>query len=432
MPRLLASAALTLALTLTLSAADWPTFRGADRTDVSKETGLLSKWPADGPKVAWTTKGLGVGFSSVAVMGDMVYTLGDVERPAKKPDAKPDEVEKSCLLFGIDRKSGTKKWELKVGPAGGGGGYVGPRCTPSTDGTHVYALGFAGDLVCATAKDGKEVWRKNFKTDFKGRAGGWSYAESPLIDGERLIVTPGGSKAAVVALNKTTGAVEWAGAIPDGDDAAGYSSVVIGNHGGVKQYITLMANGLVSFDAKTGKMLWRYGTAKDRFGGNTANIPTAIVSGDYVFAAAGYGRGAALLKITKSGAEFAVEEVYWKKEMTNKHGGVLLVGDKLYGDRDDSGNVWCAELTTGKILWSRKGGEGRGSASLTYADGKLYIRYSDGWVALVDATADKYTLLSEFKVPNGKNNTWAHPVVSGGKLYIRELDTLYCHDVSGK
>jgi outer membrane protein assembly factor BamB len=210
--------------------------------------------------------------------------------------------------------------------------------------------------------------------------------------------------------------------------------VVIGNHGGVKQYITLMANGLVSFDAKTGKMLWRYGTAKDRFGQNTANIPTPIVKDDYVFASAGYGRGAALLKITKSGDEFAVEEVYWKKELTNKHGGVLLVGDKLYGDRDDSGNPWCADFLTGRVLWSRKGkdGEGRGSASLTYADGKLYIRYSDGWVALADATADKYTLLSEFKVPNGKNNTWAHPVVSGGKLYIRELDVLYCHDVAAK
>lgn len=417
MPRLLASLALSFALTLTLSAADWPTFRGADRTDVSKETGLLSKWPADGPKVAWTSKGLGVGFSSVAVMGDMIYTLGDVD--------------KDCLLFGIDRKTGTQKWKLKVGPNGGGGGYTGPRCTPSTDGENVYALGFAGDLVCAT-KGGKEVWRKNFAKDFKGRAGGWSYSESPLIDGDKLIATPGGSKAAVVAFNKKTGAVEWSGAIPDGDDSAGYSSVVIGNQGGTKQYITLMANGLVSFDAKTGKMLWRYGTGKDRFGQNTANIPTPIVSGDYVFASAGYNRGAALLKITKSGAEFAVEEIYWKKELTNKHGGVLLVGDKLYGDRDDSGNPWCADLMTGNVVWSRKGGEGHGSASLTYADGKLYIRYSDGWVALVDATADKYTLLSEFKVPNGRNNTWAHPVVSGGKLYIRELDTLYCHDISGK
>jgi len=404
---------------------DWPTFRGADRTDVSKDTNLLKEWPADGPPLVWKTTGLGVGFSSVAVMGDKVYTMGDVD--------------KSCLLLSIDRKTGDKLWELKVGPNGGGGGYIGPRCTPSTDGELVFALGFAGDLVCATAKDGKEVWRKNFKTDFKGRSGGWSYAESPLIDGDHLIVTPGGPDAAVVALEKKTGKPVWTGTIP-GNDSAGYASLVPAELGGVKQYVTLMANGLVSFAAKDGKMLWRYGTKDDRFGHNTANIPTPIVKGEYVFSAAGYGRGAALLKVTKSGNEFAVEEVYWKKEMTNKHGGVVLVGDKLFGDRDDSGNPWCADFKTGNVLWSRRGGkgpkggagEGGGSASLTYADGKLYIRYSNGWVALADATADKYTEISSFKVPNGRNNTWAHPVVVGGKLYIRELDVLYCHDVSAK
>lgn len=422
MRRALTALCLFALVTTALAAEpDWPTFRGADRTDVSKDTNLLKSWPADGPPLAWKTTGIGVGFSSVAVMGDKVYTMGDVE--------------KNCFLFGIDRKKGGKLWELKVGPAGGGGGYVGPRCTPSTDGTFVYALGFAGDLVCANCKDGKEVWRKNMKTDFKGRAGGWSYSESPLIDGDRLVVTPGGPKAAVVALDKKTGAVEWAGAIAGGEDAAGYSSVVVADLGGVKQYVTLMANGLVSFAAKDGKMLWRYGTSKDRFGQNTANIPTPIVRGEFVFASAGYGRGAALLKVTKSGDEFAVEEVYWNRELTNKHGGVILVGDRLFGDRDDSGNPWCADFKTGKVLWSRKGGkdgEGRGSASMTYADGKLYVRYSNGWVALVDATADKYTEISSFKVPNGKNNTWAHPVVVGGKLYIRELDVLYCHDVAAK
>lgn len=426
MPRFLLAFSLALALALTLGAEDWPTFRGPNRNDVSKETGLLKSWPESGPPLAWKTTGLGAGFSSVAVMGDKVFTMGDVG--------------KDCFLFGIDRAKGGKVWERKVGPAGGGGGFVGPRSTPATDGTHVYGLGWSGDLVCATAKDGKEVWRKNFKSDFKGSSGGWSYSESPLIDGDRLVVTPGGPKAAVVALNKKTGAVEWSGAIPGGD-SAGYSSVVIAELGGVKQYITLMANGLVSFAAKDGKLLWRYGTSNERFGGNTANIPTPIVSGEYVFAVAGYRQGGgALLKVTKSGTEFAAEEVYWNPELKNKHGGVVLVGDRLFGDRDDGGNLWCAELKTGNVLWSRRGGkgpkgdagEGGGSASLTYADGKLYVRYSDGWVVLVDATADKYVPISSFKVPNGRSNTWAHPVVSGGKLYIRELDVLYCHDVAAK
>ncbi|VTS00142.1 FOG: WD40 repeat-like protein OS=Pirellula staleyi (strain ATCC 27377 / DSM 6068 / ICPB 4128) GN=Psta_4118 PE=4 SV=1: PQQ_2 [Gemmata massiliana] len=409
---LLASFALA---TPVIGADDWPIFRGADRTGVSKDTGLLKEWPADGPPLAWKATGIGVGYSSVSVSGDKVFTMGDAD--------------KDCFLFGIDRKTGKKLWELKVGKTGGN--YQGPRCTPSTDGELVFALGQHGDLVCASAKSGKEVWRKSLPKDFGGEVGPWNFSESPLLDGDRLVVTPGGPKAAMVVLEKKTGKRVWAGAI-DGGDAAGYSSVVIANLGGVKQYVQLMANGLVSFDAKTGKMLWRYGTKSDRFGGNTANIPTPIVSGEFVFAAAGYGRGAALLKVTKDGERFAVEEVYWNKALTNKHGGVILVGDKVFGDRDDSGNPFCADFKTGRVIWTRKGGEGRGSASLTCADGKLYIRYSDGWVALVDATADKYTEISAFKVPNGKNNTWAHPVVVGGRFYVRELDTLWCYDVTAK
>ena len=356
-------------------------------------------------------------------MGDKVYTLGDLDD--------------GCYLFAFGRAKGEKTVATEARRAGGGGGYKGPRCTPSTDGELVFALGPQRRPRGAAAKDGAEVWRKNFKDDFKGRSGGWSYAESPLIDGDRLIVTPGGPQAAMAALEKKSGKVVWTGSIDGKGEQAGYASVVIANCGGVKQYVTLMRNGLVSFDAKDGKMLWRYGTQEDRFYENTANIPTPIVRGDHVFAAAGYGRGAALLKITKDGSDFAVEEVYWKPEMTNKHGGVMLVGDKLFGDRDDGGNLWCADFKTGKMLWSRrdkgvKESEGRGSASLTYADGKFYVRYSNGWVALVDATADKYTEISAFKVPNGKNNTWAHPVVVGGKLFIRELDVLYCHDIAAK
>ncbi len=417
MPRVLVAFLLaSLVFATTAAGADWPTFRGADRTGVSTDKGLLKQWPADGPPLAWKATGLGVGFSSVSVVGDKVFTMGDTKT--------------DCVLFGIDRAKGEKLWELKVGKTGGN--YQGPRCTPSTDGELVFALGQHGDLVCAAAKDGKEVWRKSMTKDFGGSSGGWNFTESPLLDGDNLIVTPGGSTATMVALEKKTGKQVWAGAVEDGGKA-GYASVVIANFGGVKQYVQLMANGLVSFDAKTGKMLWRYGTKNDRFGGNTANIPTPIISGDHVFAAAGYGRGAALLKITKDGDKFAVEEIYWNKSLTNKHGGVILVGDKLFGDRDDGGNPWCADFKTGKVLWSRgKSGEGRGSASLTYAEGKLYIRYADGWVALVDATADKYTEISSFKVPNGKNNTWAHPVVVGGKFYVRELDTLWCHDVIAK
>jgi hypothetical protein len=416
-PRFLLSVPVVLALAATLPAADWPMFRGADRTDVSPDTGLLKTWPKDGPPLAWKAVGIGTGYSGVSVMGDQVFTMGYLDD--------------GCYLFALGRAKGEMRWQLKLGPTGGDGGYKGPRCTPSTDGERVFALSPEGDLVCATVKDGARQWAKNLKKDFGGSCGGWSYSESPLLDGDRLIVTPGGSKAALVALEKATGTPVWSGALPKGE-GAGYSSVVIANCGDVKQYVTLMSNGLASFAAHDGKLLWRYGTDRERFGGNTANIPTPIVKGEYVFASAGYGRGAALVRITKDGTDFSVDEVYWAKELTNKHGGVLLVGDRLFGDRDDSGNPWCADFKTGKVLWTRKGGEGRGSASMTCADGTLYIRYSDAWVVLADATADKYVQLGAFKVPNGKNNTWAHPVVIDGKLYVRELDTLWVYDVKAR
>lgn len=415
MPRFLLSLVLALALTPTLLAADWPMFRGADRTGVSSDKGLLKSWPKDGPALAWKATGLGVGFSSVAIHGDKVFTMGDVKN--------------ECQLFGIDRAKGEKLWALKVGASGGN--YAGPRCTPATDGEFVFAVGQHGDLVCAAAKDGKEVWRKSLTKDFGGESGGWNYTESPLLDGDNLIVTPGGNKAAMVALKKKTGEQVWAGVVPGGD-TAGYASPVVANFGDVKQYVTLMANGLTSFAAKDGKLLWRYGTKDNRFGGNTANIPTPIITGEYVFASAGYGRGGALVKVTKDGDAFKTDEVYWRRDLNNKHGGVILVGDKLYGDSDDSGRPWCAELKTGKVLWSRDGGKGSGSASLTAADGKLFIRYADGYVVLADATAKEYEELSAFKVPNARGNCWAHPVVLDGKLYVRELDTLFVYDVKAK
>ena len=275
-----------LAASATAADINWPMFRGADRTDVSKEKGLLKSWPEGGPAVKWKAEGVGIGFSSVSIIGDRVFTMGDVKT--------------DCFLFGVDRKTGENLWELKVGKSGGN--YQGPRCTPSTDGELVFGLGQHGDLVCASAKDGKEVWRKNLPKDFGGRSGGWNFTESPLLDGDKLICTPGGKEATMVALEKKTGNIAWKGTV-EGGDTAGYASVVIADFGGVKQYVTLMANGLVSFAAKDGKMLWRYGASKDRFGGNTANIPTPIISGDHVFASAGYNRGAALLKITKETSE---------------------------------------------------------------------------------------------------------------------------------
>jgi outer membrane protein assembly factor BamB len=395
-------------------AADWPQFRGPNRTDVSEEKNLLKQWPAGGPPLIWKGEQLGEGYSSIAVAGDRIYSMGD----------KGD----SSYLTASDRARGTFLWEAKAGKAGGN--YKGTRCTPTVDGDRVYALGQFGDLICCDCASGVERWRKNFEKDFGGRAGGWNYTESPLVDGSRLVCTPGGNEATLVALNKLTGEVIWKGVVPGGD-TAGYSSIVISEAAGIRQYVQLMANGLVGFAAADGKLLWRYGEANNRFGHNTANVPTPIVQGDYIFASAGYGRGGALIKLVGTAEGLKVDEVYFDHNLRNRHGGVALVGDYIYGDLDHNGEPWCAEWMTGKIRWKKdRPTEGQGSAAVTYADGRLYFQYQNGVVALVDAAPDAYREISTFKIPEPKRECWSHPVVAGGKLYVRSQDNLWCYDIT--
>ena len=411
-----------LAAALPLSAAepDWPQFRGPNRDGVSADKNLRRSWPADGPPLAWKAEGVGEGFASVAVVGDKVLTMGDRDG--------------SSYVFAVGRADGKNLWEARVGRAGEGGGYPGSRSTPTVDGDRVYALGPHGELVCLALADGKEHWRVDLVRDFNGSGGGWQYSESPLVDGDKVIVTPGGREATMLALDKKAGEVVWKGVTPTGE-SAGYSSAVVSRAAGIRQYVTLTSNSVVSFAADTGKLLWRHGATGSRFADNTANIPTVVLMDDpnLIFAAAGYGRGGGLVRLRSAGGRVEAQEVYWSNRLTNKHGGVIRVGSHLYGDQDDSGYLWCADAKTGRVAWTRRDdAEGGGSASVTYADGMLYVRYQDGWVSLVKADPKAYTLVSQFRVPNGRSNCWAHPVVVGGKFYVRERDVIWCYDVAAK
>jgi len=390
-------------------AEDWPQFRGPKRDGVSNEKGLLQTWPADGPPLEWTAKGLGSGYSTVSVAKDRIYTLGNKN--------------KDTHLVALDRKNGEILWTSLVGPSGGSLG-----CTPTVDDGYIYALGQGGDLVCIDAT-GKQVWNRHLVKDFGGVKGGWNYCESPLVDGEKLIVTPGGATATIIALDKKTGKDLWKCPIATKKNEAGYSSVVITEVGGVKHYVQLFNGGLVGISTE-GKVLWTH----EKLGNNTANVPTPIIYGDYVFSSIGYGRGASLVQLTAEGAAVSVKEIYFAKPLTNKHGGVIRVGDYVYGDTDDSGKPFCAELKTGKVMWKRKDqGDGGGSAAVTYADGRLYIHYDNGNVALVDASPeDGYKEHGSFKAPKRNGQSWAHPVISDGRLYIREGDMLYCYDIRAK
>ncbi|MBS0208513.1 MAG: PQQ-like beta-propeller repeat protein [Planctomycetes bacterium] len=408
---------------------DWPQWRGPNRDDLSTDTGLLREWPTDGPKLLWKASGLGTGFSSISIAGDRIYTMG--------------ERGEDQLVFALSRQDGKELWATVIGPKWKDANYSGPRCTPTVDGNLLYAVGTSGDLICLETATGKTVWKKNFEKDFGGKMmSGWGFSESPLVDGDKLLCTPGAQNAMVAALNKKTGAKIWATEVPSNDaegkpflgeggkDGAAYSSIVNSNSGGVKQYITLVGRGVISVDAKNGKLLWHY----NRITNPTAVIPTAIVNGDYVFASSGYKEGGtALLKIARKGTKFEAEEVYYHpgKEMQNHHGGMVMLGDYIFlGHGHNKGIPMCVEWKTGKIVWQVEGRPvGSGSAAVTYADGHMYFRYQDATMALIEASPDGYKLKGTFKIPDSEKPSWPHPVVLGGKLYLREQDALLCYDI---
>jgi outer membrane protein assembly factor BamB len=301
------------------------------------------------------------------------------------------------------------------------------RSTPTVDEDRVYVLTPHGALICAST-EGKEQWRVDLKEDFAGKkADGWGYSESVLVDGDRVVCTPGGPDNTMVALDKRTGEKEWSAARAE-DRGAGHASIVIANVGGEKVYVQSTGSGPMGVRASDGKLLWTYDIEK-----TTSVIPTPIVKGDLVFFVAGYGRGGALLRqVPKENGDIAIEEVYsLQKELANKHGGVVLYGDLLFGDTEDRGIVYCADLMTGEVKWKSRG-SGHDSASLVAADGCLYIHYADGTMTLVKASPEEFEELGHFTLPgSGERPGWSHPVVLDGKLYVREGDILLCYDVRG-
>ncbi len=393
----------------TATAADWPQWRGPKRDGHSPETGLRREWPPDGPPLTWKTNGVGTGYSSVSVAAGKIYTMGD----------RGD----SSFVHALS-VAGRPLWSAKVGKPGGGGGYPGPRCTPTVDGDRVYALGQYGDVVCVEAETGKEVWRKNLSKDFGGEVGGWGYSESPLIDGERLICTPGGRQGTLVALNKRTGAKTWQSY--QWTDPAEYASVIAAEIGGKRQYVQLTGESVGGVAAESGKTLWRASRK-----GSTAIIPTPIVRDDLVFVTSGYGVGCNMFRVTPSGANFKADDVYANKNMVNHHGGVVLVGEHLYGYSDGKGWV-CMKFENGEMVWSDKA---LGKGSVSYADGHLYLRSegSRGTVVLVEATPERWREKGRFDQPDRTDKeAWPHPVIANGRLYLRDQDKLFCYDVSAR
>ena len=404
-------------------AADWPQWRGPDREGRSAETGLLKEWPEGGPKLLYEITGLGTGFSSVAIVAGKLYTMGDIS-----PDSGSEKVQ--CVIA-YDLGTKNRLWAAQVGSPHSDG----PRCTPTVDGGLVYAIGTSGNVVCVDAGSGKVLWKKNFQTDLDGGENpGWKFSESPLVDGGKLLCTPGGRKAVLAALDKKTGDIIWKCSMPDigsrGSDQAGYSSIVAADAAGIKQYVQLTNKGVVGVAAEDGRFLWGY----NKIANGTANIPTPVVVADYVFCSTAYGAGSALLKLTPGGDGVTAQEVYFLDAGTfqNHHGGFVRLGDYIYGGHGHGqGAPTCIEIKTGKIMWQAKQ-PGGGSAAVLYADGHFYFRYEDNTIALIQADPKQYTLKSTFKLPQRQGMSgpgWPHPVIVDGSLYLRHADVLLVYDL---
>ncbi|MBI1788915.1 MAG: PQQ-like beta-propeller repeat protein [Acidobacteria bacterium] len=396
-------------------AADWPQWRGPQRNGISQESGLLKQWPKQGPALLWQLTDVGDGYATPAVVGPRLYLLSNRGMDHEAVQA-------------LSVQDGKPVWSVRIGNVGNPNQeppYPMARSTPTVDGDALYALGSDGDLACLDTATGKPRWQKSLRRDFGGKPGKWAYSESPLIDGDVLVVTPGGNEATLAALDKRTGAVIWKSAVPGGD-AAAYSSAIAIEAGGRKQYVQFLDKGVVGVDAKTGQFLWRY----ERTSTGPANIPTPVADRGYVYSANARRFGGALVQLHATQDGVTAEEVYFERDVPNTLGGQVLLGAYLYGT-NPKGMV-AAEFLTGKIRWQA---EGVGPGAVQYADGHFYVHGEHGDVALVEATPEAYREKGRFtpaeqpKRVRAREMAWAYPVVANGRLYIRDLGTLWCYDV---
>ncbi|MDA1051830.1 MAG: PQQ-binding-like beta-propeller repeat protein [Planctomycetota bacterium] len=394
-------------------AEDWPQWRGPRRDAVSREVGLRQEWNSAPPGLAWRAEGLGEGYSSVVVSRGRVYTMG----------RHGEQV--VCMCF--EEQTGAMRWSRVIDQTSRI-----PCSTPTVDGDRVYVLDPDGDLYCLLVDSGEVLWHRSYLQDFGGvMMSGRGYGESPLVDGERLICTPGGPEITMAALDKHTGELIWQSAAPElgqaGRAGAGFSSPVMSTAAGVRQYVQLIGRGLIGVRASDGEFLWGYNTLANQ----TANIPTPVVHGDLVFAANGYNAGSVLLKLTKQDGGVSADPVYALdgSRFQNHHGGVALLDGYIYGGHgSNNGLPTCLQLETGKVQWKRRG-PGVGSAAVVYADRRLYYRYQNGLVALINATSKGYDLQGTFQLPGAGGDSWSHPVVANGRLLLREKDRLFAYDV---
>jgi len=398
------AATASVLLAFSISAADWPTFLGPKRDGISPDTGLLKTWPEAGPAQLWKNTNIGPGWSSVAVVGDLLYTTGN-------------EGENQMLIC-IDVKTGKELWRAAQGPKSDHKKYDGARATPTVDGDHIYLTNGKGLVTCQSAKDGKVIWKKNMSTDFGGKVGGWQYAESVTILGKLAIVVPGGAQG-VVALDKSTGSKVWTSGATL---TAGYCSLLPVTVGKDTILVTGSQSGLIAIDPKNGKEIYRNPFAEN----NTANTPTPAFSDGYLFWSVGYNKGSICLKVTNANGKWNFEEAWKSGEFGSHPGNFVVANGQIYGK--GKRGLTCLDLKTGQTLWGTPGYAGQA----TFADNLVYA-FSDqgGKLALVEPLAGEGRVKGKIHV-EGTGSSWSHPVVINGRLFVRYDTNLYCFDVKAK
>ena len=383
-------------------AAEWFQWRGPNRDGHSDETGLLKDWPANGPPQVWRATGAGNGFASFSASGGKLFTLG-----------ARGNVE---YVIAFDAASGKRLWETPNGQRFRNEMGDGPRSTPTIDGNRLFAFGGTGELSCLDTATGTKIWSVNVVQLFGGTTPYWGYSESPLVIGDRIVLNAGGRKASIVAVNKADGKTLW----QNHNDAAGYSSPMLLRTGSLQQVVFFTGQRALAVDPRDGRLLWSY----DRASNNTANIATPIIRGNRVFFSSDYGTGAALLDVKAAGNVASAQEVYFTREMRNHHASSVVVGDHIYGF--SSSILTALKFDTGDLAWRNRS---VGKGSLIYADQRLYLYSEQGVVGLADASPTEYRERGRFSIQTTGPPTWSHPIITNGRLMIRDQDNVYAYNV---
>ena len=392
------------------SDVDWPQWRGANQDGISQETGLLKSWPEDGPKKLWTMNDAGDGYAGFAIVGDSLFTLGANEN--------------NEFALCLDANTGAIRWRVDLDERFVNRWGDGPRNTPTVDDGFAYFLSAKGTVCCIDVANGTKKWTRSLVDDFGGSIPQWGYSESVLVDGDKVVCTPGGMAGAMVALNKENGEFIWQSRTFT--DPAHYSSIVIAESGGQKHYVQLVEKAVVGIAPDDGRVLWR-----QEWSGRVAVIPSPIFHDNSIYITSGYGAGSAKFDISDLDS---VKKQWFSKSMKNHHGGVILLDSHYFGYSDGAGWI-CQDANTGDMVWNEKREFGKGA--IGYADGRFYlVEEKSGKVALIAASTEGWQEHGRFTLePQSQNRKpagaiWVHPVISNGKLYLRDQEIIYCFDVS--